>query len=115
MTTKVDHIGSKFGGDEPDTIEQLFEMLGREPLDPRFEKYGNFVYHCEDSDRIKVWGNFFTVSYGFDVETDDPELIERFLAAISANQSSEPYQAALVARKEQEYQSWVKRKQGRIW
>lgn len=115
MTTVVSHIGSKFGGDDPDTIEQLFDMLGREPLDPKFEQYGNFMYHCEDSNRIKVWGNFFAVSYGFDVETDDPCLIERFMIAISGNQSSEPYRAALVARKGEQYQAWVNRKAGRIW
>lgn len=113
MTTLVNGIGSKWAGDDPDTIEQLFDMLAREPLDPKFEQYGNFMYLSEfNRGMVKFWGNFFAVSYHFDVETDDQALIERFMDAISANQCSEPYRDAVAERKSDKYQAW---KRGRKW
>ena len=36
--------GSRWSGQQPDTIDSLISLLSREPLDPRFEDCGNFCY-----------------------------------------------------------------------
>lgn len=39
----------------------------------------------EAPDALRYWGNFIGYSFGFTLDTDDPELIARLDAAISAN------------------------------
>lgn len=99
MTT-IHSNGSKWAGEAPDTIEQLIEVLAQHPLDRRFEDYGNFI------DRDPEWldgstkpgvviffGNFLTVSHVFNIETDDPEVIERLNRAIKANKRRADYRS----------------------
>lgn len=40
---KIISNGSKWAGEQPDSIEQLIKVLEQYPLDPTFEKYGNFI------------------------------------------------------------------------
>lgn len=40
---RIECNGSKWAGEAPDELEKLLERLECEPLDPRFEKYGNFI------------------------------------------------------------------------
>lgn len=43
MTTTIHANGSKFAGEEPDTIEQLLEVLAAEPLDRSFSGTETFA------------------------------------------------------------------------
>lgn len=102
--TRIDVIGSKWAGEESDTVENLLALMATEPLDPRFEAYGNFIYLVHEYDGsnephpdngyMHAWGNFYTCSYAFNITTDDLDLIHRFYAAITANQTSAAYRAA---------------------
>ena len=106
MTT-IHSCGSKWMGEEPDSIETLIEVLGTEPLSPTFEGYGNFIYALggpdgyEDSrlraqagNTLRFFGNFAALSHGFQIDSDDPGDIRRLTNAIRANQASEGYQKA---------------------
>lgn len=99
-------IGSLWAGQASESIDDLFSMLEREPLDPRFEKFGNFYENYPemcDGTKSEVphyfTGNFYLVSCGFRVETDDDALAEKILAAIRANQATPAYQEAKADRK----------------
>jgi hypothetical protein len=96
--------GSKWYGQEPDSINQLLEVLKNEPLDRRFEKYGNFIYIIRESDTIdpctcpKEWigstmfsGNFLTISHVFRILTDEQEIINKLTIAIRENQQRQDY------------------------
>lgn len=48
---------------------------------------------------VRYSGNFLEVSFGFSVDTDEPALIERLDAAISANMLRPEYQEAALAIK----------------
>lgn len=89
--------GGTWAGEPPDSIDQLLAVLAREPLDPRFEPYGNFVIH-EHPPVVRFWGNFFHVSHVFAIDTDEPALIARLTEAIRANQQTAAYAAARRAR-----------------
>lgn len=112
--------GSKWCGEEADDIEKLIETLGEHPLDPRLEKYGNFITNnpCvgirnteyRDTEGADEWidgprifdvegvayffGNFFDLSHGFSIYTNDSATIEKLTGAIRANQLREDYLAA---------------------
>lgn len=97
------HIGSKWAGEPSDTPEQLLEMLAKEPLDRSFERYSSFCYRpfhddgkrkplYPDNPNIRTFfGNFFRVSYVFNLDTDDADLIRRLRRAIRANQKRADY------------------------
>lgn len=101
MTTTIIHNGSKWAGDQPDDIETLFRVLEMYALDPQFEPYGNFVLDDPVSDAgehlvpngVRFWGNFAELSHLFEIDTDDPDLIERLTAAIRKNQQRADYLA----------------------
>jgi len=94
--------GSKWYGQEPDTIEDLIQVLNNYALDPTFEKYGNFVnvnpqwINKEIAEKYKVcvkfFGNFSELSHVFNIITDEPEVIEVLTKAINKNLSTEEYQ-----------------------
>jgi hypothetical protein len=116
--------GSKWAGQEEDDVSELLRMLAAHPLDPTFEEYGNFIAvdpcqgvrnpkHCGwggDTDGEPQWidgprlyacdgvhsyfGNFYTYSHGFNIDTNDPETIAQLNAAIRANQATEAYAQA---------------------
>lgn len=91
---KIISNGSKWLGQEPDSIETLIALLEREPLDPSFEAYGNFVYQVEDnSGNWIAHGNFFHYSHVFQIEGTLAE-ITPILLAILENQSSAAYKDA---------------------
>lgn len=82
-TTKIHYNGSKFAGEEPDTLDVLFERLKTEKLDPRLkpiaDNLGNGI--------IRYSGNFETYSHAFSIETNDPDLIVKLNKAISDNET----------------------------
>lgn len=110
MTTLLRWLGH----DQTKSIESLFDKLKTETLDPMFEQYNAFggeltasFYAALDVPALKLrearhfWGNFYTFSYSFDVITDDPELIDRLLAAFAENRATLAYKEARDVRKQQ--------------
>lgn len=92
--------GSKWYGQEPDSVDILLSVLGEHPLDPTFENFGNFYYEPEYLDPSKqppagtvfrVFGNFSDVSHVFNIEGNAEEL-EPIRLAIESNRASESYQ-----------------------
>lgn len=77
ILTVINSNGSKWAGESPDTLDQLYAVLQSEPLDPTFEKFGDFALRDapEFPDAIRFWGNFFTVSHVFSIDTNDPDVI----------------------------------------
>jgi hypothetical protein len=105
--TKIVSNGSKWAGESPDSIETLFDVLGKYALDPTFEKYGNFIFepptdtqaaiadaikHGFSSDAVwHFWGNFAELSHVFSIYTDEQPLIDKLCRAIRDNQNTEAY------------------------
>jgi len=114
MTTIIKSNGSKFAGQKPDSIEKLLEVLKKHALDPTFERYGDFAvrvqgelaehYGVDPTRAILFWGNFFELSHGFDIYTDDEQTIATLIAAIKENKSTSAYAAARRVRREQDQQ-----------
>lgn len=104
MITSVISMGSKWGGESPDTIQDLLNMLAAHPLNPLFEDYGNFVNpspewinkanppYPDESNVHVISGNFMEWSYVFNIHTNDPAVIESLTLAIRANQQRTDYQ-----------------------
>ncbi len=88
--------GSKWAGEEPDSLETLLEVLRTETLDPRFEDRGSFVTQTSNG-TVRIFGNFLTVSHVFNIEGTAEELAEA-INAIEANRQSEHYLRALIGR-----------------
>jgi hypothetical protein len=92
MQIKIEANGSKFLGEPPDSLETLHERLKRFPLDPKFERYGNFV--CElGLDAVELWGNFYTISAVFRIVGPRDELAST-IDLIRQNQERPDYRAA---------------------
>lgn len=90
MATQITSNGSKWCGEAPDTIEDLFHTLQTETLHPMFERFGNFVEEAP-SGLVRFWGNFATVSHVFQIDTDEPVLICGLTLAIRGNQATQSY------------------------
>lgn len=60
MTTTIHSNGSKWAGEEPDSLDTLCEVLQSNPLDRSFEEFGNFIIKpTVKYDRVvHFWGNF---------------------------------------------------------
>lgn len=87
--------GSKFYGEEPDSLAKLIEVLGEATLDPRFEEYGNFVID-DMPGPVRLFGNFHQLSHVFNIDGTPEELAEA-IAAIRKNQATDAYRAARAA------------------
>ncbi len=111
--------GSRWGGEEPGDIADLLDALKSATLDPKFEKYGNFInpspcrgvrnpewgYGAKVPEWIdgeplyaapvtRFFGNFLNLSHVFNIDTNDAPTIAALTAAIKANIASEAYQEA---------------------
>lgn len=94
--------GSKWAGENPDSIETLCDVLTKWSLDPVFEKYGNFIQTNPEwvnpiyTEKYKgctyFTGNFKTLSHVFRIVTDEPEVIKILTKLIHDNQHTEEYQ-----------------------
>ncbi len=102
-TTIIDSNGSKWAGESPDPIEKLYQVLETEPLEPDFERFGNFIFwdKVEGRTALRFHGNFFTVSHVFNVYTDDPEVIQKLSHLIRENQAGPAYREAKRQRQQQ--------------
>lgn len=111
--------GSKWAGEEADDIDALLKTLSEQPLDPRFEPAGEFITQnpcCGvpgptrgtyvDGPRMytanvtRFFGNFYTVSHVFQIDTNDQETIDALTKAIRKNIRSAAYRAAKREREE---------------
>ena len=111
---RINSNGSKWLGQEPDSIEDLFAVLAEYMLNPMFEDYGNFImalYPKLPSQKgvVRFWGNFLTVSHVFSIDTDEPELIENLTKAIRLNQERPDYRK-FIEDKEKAKQTEIKEK-----
>jgi len=98
---EIQSNGSKWNGQEPDSINELIQVLNNYSLDPTFEDYGNFVNNNpewlkkEATEKYqgctKFFGNFSPISHVFNIITDDAEIIEALTEAINNNKSTEDY------------------------
>ena len=94
---RITSNGSTWAGEAPDSLETLLAVLTREPLDPRFEEYGNFAIDLSLEQRdqppgtIRFWGNFYALSHVFSIDTDEQPIIDQLMAAIRANQQTQAY------------------------
>lgn len=112
--------GSRWAGEEPGDIADLLGALKSATLDPKFEKYGNFINTnpCDAASNPKwgygnnepkwidgkplyavpgvyrFFGNFLDLSHVFSIDTNDAPTIRALTAAIEANIASEAYQEA---------------------
>jgi len=109
MKTTIISNGSKWLGEDPDSIEKLIDVLEKNPLDPTFEKYGNFITeldqpgaweepekHKEFTGVVGFFGNFHTISHVFNIRTNDKDIIKRLTTAIRKNQKTDAYESACV-------------------
>ncbi len=92
--------GSKWAGEAPDAIDKLCEVLGEYALDRSWERYGAGVFITAPDPDSPVhngahhfFGNFAKLSHVFNIDTDEPEVIERLTRAIRANQQTAEYLA----------------------
>ena len=81
--------GSRWSGQQPDTIDNLISLLSREPLDPRFEDCGNFCYPSKQG-LFRVAGNFFNLSHVFQIDGTLEEL-QPLITGIRNNQATNAY------------------------
>lgn len=93
MSLRIESNGSKWGGQDPDPLPVLLDVLSREPLNPHFEKYGNFIYKTKGKDEYQAWGNFLYVSHVFQSFGTKAEILE-LKRAIRKNQKTEAYRTA---------------------
>ena len=85
MTT-IHSNGSKWAGQEPDTIERLLETLAEHPLDcARFKRFQYPVPGRPGT--VRFWGNFKHVSHVFNIDTGEPLVIQSLSLAIRQNLS----------------------------
>lgn len=100
MSITIHSNGSKWLGEEPDTIKQLIDVLSDEAstLDPTFEDYGDFVY--EEAGTLWVSGNFYNLSHVFNVSVpiEERELLDDLVAAVESHKQSDRYQQVLEAK-----------------
>ena len=92
MTTSIQSNGSKWAGEPPDSIPVLLKVLKTHPLDKRF---GRFVTRSNVAG-ARSWfffGNFFTISHVFSIETDEEPVARELTSAIRANQRRQDYQS----------------------
>lgn len=115
----IEWNGSKWAGDEPDSLGVLLDRLETLTLEPQFfadepiftlahgsshagyDDEGRSVYedtgplYPEAPYAVVFFGNFYDYSAGFCIRTDDAEVIEVLLAAFQKNLASDRYQKAL--------------------
>jgi len=93
-STTIISNGSKWFGEQPDTVEKLLAVLKENMLDPQFSEYGNFITP-EGYGTVRFFGNFHKLSHVFNIRTDDPKVIAKLTRAIRENLRREDYRAVM--------------------
>lgn len=92
---------AQWPGEPAEPIARLIARLASYPLDPTFERYGNFViplddpasyYPVAEPGMVRIWGNFADVSDVFEIDGPADALAD-LIAAIRANQETPAYVA----------------------
>ena len=99
---QINSNSSKWYGQQPDTIDDLINVLNNHALDPVFENYGNFVNRNPKWSKpeiaekyqgcTQISGNFSEISHVFSIITDESEIIEALSEAINKNVATKEYQ-----------------------
>lgn len=102
--TIIHSNGSKWGGEQPDTIERLITVLESNTIEERFftsffvpEKKGKKWYQLcpidksANGNKTIFFGNFEEISHVFRIETNDPKIILLLSKAISENKGWAQY------------------------
>jgi hypothetical protein len=85
--------GSKWAGEQPDSIADLLEVLaGPYVLDRTFEEYGDFIYRNEDG-KWRAWGNFLELSHVFNILADTREELAAIEEAVRLQKERPDYTA----------------------
>ena len=88
----IRYNGSRWYGQQPDTLEGLYEVLRTEPLRP---DYSNFSCEVDNHPgQVQFSGNFANVSHAFNIITDDSEVISTLSRLIEENRQSDEYRRA---------------------
>lgn len=80
-------------------LKKLHDLLKTHPLDPKWEKAGNFYqrdvnYYAPSAGwQYIIFGNFLDISFGFEVR-GMPHELQTTLDLIRANQRSDAYRRA---------------------
>ena len=81
MTTTIHSNGSKWYGEEPDTIQQLCDVMARWQLD--LEHFAPFIHR--EGAMTGFFGNFKRLSHVFRLDTDNENVIAQLTKAIEGN------------------------------
>jgi len=92
---KIHSNGSKWAGEEPDSVEKLISVLEKQTLDPSFETCGRHFYRNEEGE-FCAFGNFLTVSHVFRINGTLEEMLPLAKAIKSARRRKD-YLTALNA------------------
>lgn len=99
--TVIHSNGSKWAGDEQDSIETLLEVLaGPYVLDRIFECDDDhaFIDRDDETGMVRFFGNFLELSHVFSIDTDEPATIAKLTAAIDANMERPDYRSQATFR-----------------
>ncbi len=76
--------GSKFAGEEPDSIDTLKGVLKNHRLE--WSRFNNkFIHKTKNKDEWQILGNFINISHVFNIETNDRVLVGELRRLINAN------------------------------
>jgi hypothetical protein len=88
MNTTIFSNGSKWVGQQPDSVDTLITVLSEHPLDPTL---GKPIDRNENTGDSFFFGNFLTVSHVFNICSNEPEVVDRLTVAINANRGRWPW------------------------
>ncbi len=80
MTTTIASNGSKWAGQEPDSIDTLLEVMKKHPLRREYSGFEEV-----DGRTVYFYGNFDTISHVFSIESDDAIVVARLVSAMERN------------------------------
>lgn len=110
ITTEILSNGSKWAGEAPDPIEVLFDRLEKNTLLRRFSPF----IHDQGLGRFSFRGNFIDVSHNFNIQTNDPAVIDQMTRAIRKNEETpeflEQSSPEEIARADAEYWKSIRSK-----
>ena len=83
--TNIISNGSKWAGEDPDTIETLLDVLKEYKLDYRCRPFIERFNVCPCGEVYHFSGNFKNLSHVFSINTNNKELSKTIMSAISEN------------------------------
>lgn len=84
MATIIHSNGSKWLGEEPDSVDQLIAVMGAHKLND----YTHIALIPDDrpcGGGYRFCGNFDSIAHVFSIDTTDRDMIDRLVAAFRAN------------------------------